>query len=62
MHPKTQDQLDALKAIAKALKVSFETDKGSTYDPVFVAKILAGEKAKNEGKEPLIVDVDNLWK
>jgi len=62
MHPKNKEQLDALKAVAKALKVAFETDKVSTYDPVFVAKVLAGERAKNEGEEGLKVDVDNLWK
>jgi pimeloyl-CoA synthetase len=62
MHPKNKEQLDALKAIAKALKVAFETDKGSNYDPAFVAKILAGERAKNEGEKGLRVDVENLWK
>jgi hypothetical protein len=62
MHPKNKAQSDALKAVAKALKVAFETDKGSSYDPAFVAKILAGEKAKNEGEEGLMVDVENLWK
>jgi len=62
MHPTSKEQSAALKAIAKALKVAFETDKGSPYNPEFVAKILAGEKAKNEGEEGLIVDVDNLWK
>lgn len=62
MHPKNKEQSAALKAIAKALKVAFETYKGSAYNPEFVAKILAGEKAKNDGEEGLVVDVDNLWK
>lgn len=31
------------------------------YDPVFVAKILEGEKARKEGKKGLRVDVENLW-
>lgn len=62
MHPTNKEQSAALKAIAKALKVAFETDKSSTYNPEFVAKILAGEKAKNDGEEGLVVDVDNLWK
>ncbi|MEO6850313.1 MAG: DUF2683 family protein [Mucilaginibacter sp.] len=61
MHPKNEEQLIALKAIAKALKVDFETND-SPYDPVFVAKVLAGEKAKNEGEEGLRVDMENLWK
>ena len=62
MYPKNKEQLDALKAIAKALKVTFDTDNNSPYDPVFVAKILAGEKEKNEGKKGLTVDIENLWK
>ncbi len=62
MHPESKEQLDALKAVAKALKVAFETDNSSTYDPIFVAKILAGEKSKNEGEKGLRIDVKNLWK
>jgi len=61
MHPANQEQLEALKAIAKALKVTFET-KPDTYNPEFVDKILSAEKAKKEGKKGLRVDVDNLWK
>ena len=62
MHPKNKEQVAALKAIAKALKVAFETDKGSSYNPEFVAKVLAGEKAKNEGAKGRRIDVENLWK
>lgn len=61
MHPKNREQLAALKAVAKALKVAFETG-GSSYDPAFVTEILKGEKAKNDGKKGLRVDVGNLWK
>jgi hypothetical protein len=62
MHPKNKEQLAALKAVAKALKVAFETDENSPYDPVFVAEVLAGVKARKEGKKGLRVDVENLWK
>ncbi len=34
MHPQSKEQLNALKAIAKALKISVET---SSYNPDFVA-------------------------
>lgn len=61
LHPKSQEQPTALKAVAKALKVTFETD-GSPYNPVFVAEVLEGEKAKKEGKKGLRVDAENLWK
>ena len=61
MHPQNKEQLDALKAIAKALKVTFETNS-SPYDPAFVADVLEGEKARKAGKKGLRVDVENLWK
>ena len=49
MHPKNKEQLTALKAFAKALKVKFET--GTTpYDPDFVAKIKRSKKQAEEGK------------
>ncbi len=44
MHPKTKDQVLALKAIAKAWKISVET---SPYDPNFVAMVKKAEKAAN---------------
>lgn len=62
MHPQSKEQLDALKAIAKALNVAFETEKEPPYDPTFVAEVLQSEKAKNSGKNGLRVDVENLWK
>ena len=43
MHPKSKEQLSALKAFAKALKIDFETEK-SPYNSEFVAKIKDGEK------------------
>lgn len=61
MRPKNKEQLEALKAVAKAFKTAFKTDKNSPYDPEFVAKVLAGEKAKNEGEAGLRLDLDNLW-
>lgn len=54
MHPQKKEQLAALKAVAKALKGAFETDKGSSDDPAFVAKVLAGENARKQGKEGLM--------
>ena len=47
LHPENKAQLSALKAMAKALKISFET-KNEFYVPDFVAKI---EKSKQEVKE-----------
>ena len=61
MHPKTPEQLTVLKAVAKAMKVDFESDN-SPYDPTFVAKIQKGVHARESGKKGLKVDVSNLWK
>lgn len=61
MHPKTREQLAALKAVAKALKVDFKTDEG-TYDSDFVAEVLKGEKVRKEGKKGLRINIENLWK
>jgi hypothetical protein len=61
MRPKNKEQLDALKAIATAFDIAFETND-PPYDLVFVEEVLAGERAKNEGKKGLRVDVNNLCK
>jgi len=44
MHPESKDQLLALKAIAKAWKISVET---SPYHPNFVAMVKKAEKRGN---------------
>jgi Protein of unknown function (DUF2683) len=59
VHPQNKEQLDALKAFMKALKISFEAEK--PYDPEFVAMVLQGDEDLKAGKG-VTVDVDNLWK
>ncbi len=60
LRPKTKEQLTAIKAVAKALKVDFETEK-SPYDPEFVKKILEGrEEVKNGGG--IKIALEDLWK
>lgn len=56
MYPENKEQLLALKAIAKALKVSFETKKGPYY-PDFVAMIKDAEKRGNYKT----IDPDDVW-
>jgi len=56
MHPKNKEQLVALKALAKAWKISVET-KESPYDPDFVAMVKKAEKRGNF-KE---IDVKDVW-
>lgn len=71
MHPPNKEQLIALKAFAKALKVPFdknrevelsEREKGiRLYGKDFVEKIERGEKAIQKG-EFITVDPDkSLW-
>jgi hypothetical protein len=60
VHPKTKEQLAALKAFIKALKIDFSTEKGP-YNPKFVEKILQGREDIKNGKGVKIAPED-LWK
>ncbi len=50
VHPQTIEQLNAIKAFMKALKIKFEISKEETYNPEFVEKILESKKQIDEGK------------
>ena len=60
LHPKNKEQLSALKAFAKALKVDFETEK-SPYNPDFVAKIKESKKQIEEGKFTTLDPDKSIW-
>lgn len=60
MHPQSKEQLNALKAFAKALKVKFET-ADSPYDPAFVAEIKASYKDVKDGNYTAIDPSKSLW-
>ena len=49
-HPKTPEQVDALKAFMQALKIRFEVSKADRYNPEFVQKVLESRQEANEGK------------
>jgi len=59
-HPSNKEQLNALKAFMKALKVDYKVEK-SPYDPQFVAKIEESRRQIKEGKG-VKMNVDDLWK
>jgi len=59
-HPKNKEQLNALKAVMKALKVDFETEK-SPYNPIFVKEILKAREDIKNGKGVKIA-IEDLWK
>lgn len=60
VQPDTKEKLDALKAVMKALKISFEKCH-SPYDPEFVVKIKQEEENIDSGKIKRIY-LDDVWK
>ncbi|QPH37687.1 DUF2683 family protein [Pedobacter endophyticus] len=62
VQPKTQKQLQAVKAVLKALDVSFKkTAEESSYNPKFVSKIRESEQNYKDGNFK-IIKVEDLWK
>jgi len=61
IHPKNKEQLNAVEAILKVLKVPFKKSKESPYNPEFVAKIKESKKNFSEGKYTTI-KIEDLWK
>jgi hypothetical protein len=49
-HPKTSEQINALKAFMQALKIKFEVSKEENYNPEFVAKIKESKQQYKDGK------------
>ena len=54
-HPKTNEQVSALKAFMQALEIKFEVSKEEAYNPEFVAKI---EESRNQAKEGKVTRVE----
>ncbi len=49
-HPTTADQINALKAFLKSLKIKFEVTKEKPYNPEFVDKIRRSEQDFEAGR------------
>ncbi|KAA5537394.1 hypothetical protein F0919_06880 [Taibaiella lutea] len=62
-HPENQEQLEAIKAFLKALKIKFESKKEEkpNYDPEFVKMLLEGKKQIEEGRG-VKISLEDLWK
>lgn len=60
LHPKTKEQLSALKAVAKALNVDFQTEKFLIILNLSKRFWMGGKLLKN-GKGVTIA-VEDLWK
>jgi hypothetical protein len=54
-HPKTDEQVSALKAFMQALKIKFEISKEEDYNPDFIAKI---EESRQQYKKGEFVSVE----
>jgi len=50
VEPKSRKQLNAIKAVLKALDVTFRKEEESPYNPEFVARIRRSEQQFEEGK------------
>ncbi|MCX2433281.1 MULTISPECIES: DUF2683 family protein [unclassified Pedobacter] len=60
VHPENKAQLNAVKQVLKAMKISFEKEE-KPYNPEFVAKIQESDQNYRDGKFK-IIKVDDLWK
>lgn len=61
IHPESSEQLKAIKAVLKALKVGFESTKESPYNRAFVEKIKQSRKQFQAGNSRK-VSLDEIWK
>ena len=62
MHPKNKEQLSALKAVAKALKVDFESDKSRCQlDHTPNAETIKAIEDVRKGKTIKITDIDAFF-
>jgi hypothetical protein len=50
VEPKSRKQLNAIKAVLRALDVTFRKEEESPYNPEFVAKIKRSEQQIKEGR------------
>lgn len=62
-HPSTAEEVTAIKAFVKALKIKFEirTKDDQPYDPAFVEKVLEGDKDFENGNYK-VIKTEDLWK
>ncbi len=61
VHPANEEQVNALKAFAKALKMKFEVTTQKAYNPEFVEKIKKSREQYKEG-DFTVIKTEDLWK
>jgi hypothetical protein len=57
-YPEDDSQIEAVKAVMKALKIKFEISKDKPYDPEFVAKIEKSKQEIQDGKSTRVKKED----
>jgi len=60
IYPKTKEQLKAVKAVLKTLKIDFKSER-SLYNPEFIEKIIQGREDIKNGKG-IGIATEDLWK
>ena len=60
VHPENKAQLNAVKQVLKAMRISFEKED-KPYNPEFIAKIKKSEQNFKERKFTKIA-IEDLWK
>jgi hypothetical protein len=64
IHPSTTEQVDALIAFVKALKIKYELTNEKAYNADFVTKIEKSRQdyKKGKGKVMTLDELNQLWK
>lgn len=58
-HPSSKEEVDALKAFAKALKIKFEISSDKVYNAEFIEKIKRSKKEYEQGDFVTIANEDH---
>jgi hypothetical protein len=63
-YTKDASQIEAIKAVMKALKIKFEISEGKPYNPEFVKKIERSRQELMDGKGTIVTleELNDLWK
>jgi hypothetical protein len=63
-HTEDASQIEAIKAVMKALKIKFEISKGKSYHSEFVEKIERSRQDLMDGKGTVVTleELNDLWK
>lgn len=61
VHPKTKEQVEAIKAFMNALKIKFEISRDEPYKETFVNEVLESKKRADNG-EVTSLKTSELWK